>query len=124
MRDPTPHPTQTRQTAFDLGDPPHSPAVERYLHLTRRVMPDLARSQAQSGAQSWPVSRDHCFQRIVLDTLCGGVWYDHIARPAYRQMTYDFATRAAHLCEQIIAGHADLTELNRQSLLWRGKLRP
>ena len=116
---PNPEPSQPRQTTLDLGDTPYSPTVARYLHLTRHVMPDLA----QPGARAWPVSRDHCFQRIVLDTLCGGVWYDHIARPACRHMTDALATRAVALCEQIIAGDTDLTQLNHQSLVWRGKTR-
>lgn len=120
MPSPRPDPKPPTQAAFDLGEAPPSANIARYLHLTRRVMPDLA----QSGARSWPVSRDHCFQRIVLDTLCGGVWHDHIPRPAYRHMSDAFAARAADLCEQIISGDADLTQLNRQSLIWRGKLRP
>lgn len=94
-------------------------AVERYLHLTRQVMPDLARS----GRTDWPVANDHCFQRIVLDTICGGVWYDHIARPAYRHLTADQAARAVRLCEAIIDGSVDISALNRASLGWRGKLR-
>ncbi|MEO0939086.1 MAG: hypothetical protein AAFY38_13110 [Pseudomonadota bacterium] len=80
-------------------------------------MPDMARGRG------WPVVNDHCFQRIVLDHVAGGVWYDHIARPAYRHLTADQAARAARLAEDIIAGRADLHALNRQSLSWRGKLR-
>jgi hypothetical protein len=47
-------------------------------HLTRTVMPALART----SKHHWPVRNDHCFQRIVLDTIYGEVWGDHIARPA------------------------------------------
>ena len=111
-----PEPTQS---ALDLGAPPErARLIARYLHLTRQVMPDLA----QSGARDWPVSRDHCFQRIVLDTLCCGIWYDHIPRPAVRHLTEPDAAGAIALCEAIIAGDADLAALNRQSLIWRGKL--
>lgn len=91
--------------------------VERYRHLTGRVMPDMAR------ARGWPVVNDHCFQRIVLDHVAGGVWYDHIARPAYKHLTEDQAARAVALSEDIIAARADLAALNRQSLRWRGKAR-
>ncbi|MEM7732866.1 MAG: hypothetical protein AAF280_08815 [Pseudomonadota bacterium] len=94
-------------------------AVARYLHLTKEVMPALAKD----GNRSWPVVNDHCFQRIVLDAVSGGVWYDHIARPAYRNMTAEDATRAVTLCEDIIAGNADIEALNRQSLMFRGKLK-
>lgn len=93
--------------------------IARYRHLTGTVMPALV----ASGRVMWPVHNDHCFQRIVLDTVCGGVWYDHIARPAYRHLTDDQAQHAVQLCEAIIAGTADLAELNRHSLTWRGKLR-
>lgn len=82
-------------------------------------MPALAKS-ANAG---WPVRNDHCFQRIVLDAVCGGVWYDHIARPAYRHLNDAQALNAVKLCEDIIAGTADIADLNRKSLAWRGRLR-
>ena len=93
-------------------------AVARYLHLTKDVMPKLAKD-----GRRWPVVNDHCFQRIVLDAVCGGTWYDHLDRPAYRNMTREQAERAVGLCEDIIADRADLAELNQQSLRFRGKLR-
>ena len=33
----------------------------------------------------------HCFQRIVLDTICGGVWYEHLSRPECNNLTNDQA---------------------------------
>jgi len=74
-----------------------------------------------AGRRDWPVRFDHCFQRIVLDHVCGGVWYDHIDRPAYRNMTPDQARVAASLAQDILNGQADLAAMNRQSLIWRGK---
>ena len=91
--------------------------VDAYLHLTKEVLPSLART----GRQDWPVREDHCFQRIVLDTICGGVWYEHLDRPAYKNLTHDQAQRATNLCHEIAEGHADLHQLNNQSLIWRGK---
>lgn len=105
------------QRSFDLPQTNHLADVEQYLHLTRTVMPALA----QTSKPHWPVRNDHCFQRIVLDTICGGVWYDHIARPAYKHLGPAQAKRAVQLCDQIIAETADLKALNRQSLEWRGK---
>lgn len=93
--------------------------VSRYITLTKEVMPQLART----SHKHWPVRNDHCFQRIVLDAICGGTWYDHIARPAYKHLTRYQALQAVKLCDAIISGDADLTQLNRQSLTWRGKLR-
>ena len=101
-------------------DPTHdarAQAIERYLHLTRTVMPALA----QTTMAAWPVRNDHCFQRIILDAVCGGVWYDHITRPATKHLTLEQTHRAVQLCEDIVAGTADLAVMNRQSLVWRGK---
>lgn len=95
----------------------HDALVQAYLHLTRVVLPQMARRPGVN----WPVVNDHCFQRIVLDAISGGVWYDHIARPAYKHLTPRQAAGAVALCKAIIAGEADLHRLNRQSLKWRGK---
>lgn len=55
--------------------------------------------------------------------MCGGVWYDHVARPAYRNLTATQAVAAVALCEAVLDGSEDVSALNRQSLRWRGKLR-
>ena len=91
--------------------------IATYMHLTKEVLPSMARSDRTF----WPVSEDHCFQRIVLDTICGGVWYDHLDRPAYKHLTDDQAQRAVELCKDIIERRADLKQLNQQSPIWRGK---
>lgn len=92
--------------------------VSRYLVLTKEIMPELART---THIHYWPVRNDHCFQRIVLDALCGGVWYDHIPRPAYKHLTREQAQQAVRLCDQIVSGEVDLALMNEQSLIWRGK---
>ncbi|WP_174287093.1 GCN5-related N-acetyltransferase [Sphingomonas bacterium] len=94
----------------------HTPLRAQWLHLTRQTLPALA------AARGWPVSADHCFQRILLDHAFGGRWYDHVAeRPAYRHAGPAALTRAIALGEAAIAGGADMAALNRQSLAWRGK---
>ena len=93
--------------------------VSAYLHLTKEVLPALARN----GRRNWPVSDDHCFQRIILDHVCGGVWYENLDHPAYKNLTKDQVQRAVKLCEDIADGHKDLQKLNQQSLIWRGKHR-
>jgi hypothetical protein len=86
----------------------------RWLHLTRKTLPALA------AARAWPVSADHCFQRILLDHVVGGCWYDHVARrPAYRHLAADALAQAVAAGEALAAGTADLHALNRQSLAWR-----
>jgi hypothetical protein len=91
--------------------------VDRYLHLTRTVMPALAKD----GSRQWLVQNNHCFQRIVLDTICGDIWYKHLSRPAYQSLNDAQLRQAVLLCENIISGQADLPKLNQQSLRWRGK---
>jgi len=90
-------------------------AVDRYQRLTRDVLPQVA------PERDWPVVNDHCFQRIVLDHVAGGVWYDHIARPAYKNLTPPQAVHAAQLAQDILEDRVDLWALNAQSLKWRGK---
>ena len=92
--------------------------IKTYMHLTKEVLPSMARS----NRQDWPVSEDHCFQRIVLDHVCGGVWYEYLDRPAYKHLNYEQAKHAVDLCQRIVEDSVDLRQLNQTSLLWRGKL--
>jgi hypothetical protein len=88
----------------------------RWLNLTRRILPALA------ADRGWPVRADHCFQRILLDNAFGGVWYEFVPRrPAYAHADKAALARAVALGEAAVAGDADLAELNRRSLVWRGK---
>ena len=93
--------------------------VSTYMHLSKEVLPKIARGRQRN----WPVSADHCFQRIVLDHVCGGVWHEYLTRPAYKNLTKDQAQRAVKLCKAIANGRIDLQKLNQQSLIWRGKHR-
>ena len=94
--------------------------VSQYAVLIKEIMPNLARTLYRHC----PVRNDHCFQRIVLNAVCGCVWYDHLLRPAYKNLAHDQATNAVNLCNDIISGETDLVALNMQSLKWRGKLLP
>ena len=69
--------------------------ISTYMHLTKEVLPSLAKNDRTN----WPVSEDHCFQRIVLDNVCGGVCYEHMNRPAYRHLTSGQGERAVELCK-------------------------
>lgn len=86
----------------------------QWLVLTRERMPALAK------ARGWPVRADHCFQRILLDAACGGIWYARIGRrPAYRHAEHAVLADAVALGEACVEGRADLALLNRRSLAWR-----
>ncbi|MEM1377669.1 MAG: hypothetical protein AAGG69_09790 [Pseudomonadota bacterium] len=102
-------------------DPPPSPGetlIAEYLHLTRETMPFMARS----SHTHWPVREDHCFQRIVLDAVCGAVWYEKIKRPAYKHLSGEQAAEAVRICRALIDGELSMDALNAQSLSMRGKL--
>ena len=101
-------------------EPRTADLVSLYSAMTKETMPQLA----CTTHKNWPVHNDHCFQRIVLDTVCEGVWYDHLQRPAYKHLSREQALQAVDLCNDILAGKADLVALNTQSLIWRGKLPP
>ena len=110
--------SDTREAAQDLGAE-RAELEATWLTLTRRVLP------ARAAAQRWPLRADHCFQRVVLDAVCGGRWYDHVpGRPAYRYLD-EPRLRAAVALAQRLATDADadalLSELDAQSLRWRGK---
>ena len=93
--------------------------VSQYMYLSREVLPTIARI----GRRNWSVSEDHCFQRIIIDHVCGGVWYGYLERPAYKNLTKDQAQRTVKLCEDIFDGNLDAQKLDQQSLIWPDKHR-
>ncbi|MGB7409301.1 MAG: GCN5-related N-acetyltransferase [Pontixanthobacter sp.] len=90
--------------------------VKEWNRLTKVDMPALATER------EWPVHLDHCFQRILLDSAVGAKWRDVIASPAYKNASDTQLSRAIAYGREVIAGRADLHDLNRNSLEWRGKL--
>ncbi|MEM1115014.1 MAG: hypothetical protein AAF845_01465 [Bacteroidota bacterium] len=90
---------------------------DRYLDLTREALP------ARAAAEGWPLRFDHCFMRVVLDDVFGGVWYDHVeGRPAYRHLDADALRAAIAVAESILdEGEPRLRALDAQSLRFRGK---
>ena len=97
---------------------------ERDLRARWRALVDRRLPEAARGRPDWPVSLDHCFARVLLDNACGGPWREAVAPPAWVNMPLDALARALELGEEVLAGRADLPDLNRRSLAWRGKLRP
>ena len=67
----------------------------------------------------WPIRRDHCFGRVILDAVCGAPWREVLAPPAWRHLDPEQLSRAIHLADALLAGEADLEELNRSSLTRR-----
>ncbi len=89
---------------------------EEYLQKVTEELP--AKAQASDG---WPITDDHCFARVVLDTLFGDEWSRHISRsPAYKHLSEAQLRAAITVADRMLAnGRPAVEELNRQSLRWR-----
>ena len=93
----------------------------------RRLWRDLVERrlpQAAARRPDWPVRFDHCFARILLDNACGRPWREAIAAPAWANAPPCVLEPAFRAGEQVLAGNADLAELDRRSLAMRGKKAP
>lgn len=77
-------------------------------------------AQAEDSGD-WPIQADHCFARVVLDTLFQDVWYDHVSgRPAYKHLSRDELERAIAIANRMrTGGKPVVTSLNEDSLTWR-----
>lgn len=98
---------------------PEAALRARWRELVERRLPEAARSRP-----GWPVRLDHCFARILLDTVCGRPWREAVRPPAWRNMPAEDLARALELGEAVLSGEADLAALNDHSLRLRGKARP
>jgi hypothetical protein len=102
-------------------------AIESYLEYTKTILPTMAKSLGRQSIKSanqlvtWPIHNDHCFQRVVLDTICQAPWYDVIPSPAYKNLSLEQARAARALCEKIANSQVCLTTLNNKSKAWRNK---
>jgi O-6-methylguanine DNA methyltransferase len=95
---------------------------ERWRYLYQDHLPALAKSK-DSVQKIWPVRLDHCFARVVLDNAIGKdkPWTEVLKQPAIRNMDADQLIAAIELAEKIATGEEELSELNEQSLQFRGK---
>ena len=102
--------------------------TSRWITLYTRTLPTLARSQT-----TWPVRLDHCFARIILDTVIGNStsirldekptpWTAKLKPPAIKNMSQQQLEGCIQLGEAIAEGRTDLAELDRRSLAVRGKM--
>lgn len=66
---------------------------------------------------------DHCFARIVLDTVVGidTPWKEKIKSPAYKNMSKSQLEKSIELGFKILDGAVNLVELNKKSLSLRGR---
>ena len=68
---------------------------------------------------------DHCFARIILDSVIGldAPWTTKLKAPAWKNMSAEQLTSAIALGRQIAQGELDLVELDDKSLALRGRLK-
>lgn len=96
---------------------------ETWKTLFQKTLPSAARDHSPAQPH-WPVHVDHCFARIILDKVVGGgsePWIGKLKTPAYKNMSEEQLEAAIKLGEDILEGKADLVELDRSSLVSRGK---
>lgn len=93
----------------------------QYLDLINNQLPSIAINR------HFPVRLNHCFGRILLDNLFGGVWYNYLSRktPAYKQLTEKQLEDAICIAQNMMydsgraIGNRIINNLNDNSLRWR-----
>ena len=108
------------QTVFSFTEKSVNPReilVGRWLDLARNTLPAMATQNR------WPISADHCFMRVCLDTAIGQPWHLMVKRPAIRHLTDQQLLAAIRVAEGVVLAPQTLDALNRQSVAWREKTR-
>jgi len=88
---------------------------KRYWQATDEDLPEIA---SQRG---WEVDETAAFQRIILDHVCKGVWYDKLKEPAIMHLSEAQLRKAVYLAEDMVTGARPLEPLDEQSLKWRAE---
>lgn len=87
--------------------------ITRWMTLVRDILPAMAQRC------HWPISRDHCFMRVCLDTALGAPWPSVVRRPAVRNLSDAQLGAAITIAEDLVRAPETLAALNRQSIRWR-----
>ena len=92
--------------------------------LYKHTLPSLAISKSPVQ-ERWPVHIDHCFARIILDTVVGqdAPWTTKLKAPAWKNMSVEQLRTAIDVGQNIARGKISLAELDDRSLVLRGKTR-
>lgn len=83
--------------------------------LVREELPKAARGR------NWPVTSASGFERVLLDHVFGKPWESVIAPPSARNAEPLDLILAIEMGEQLLAGDASISELNRRSLALRAE---
>ena len=102
-----------------LGGDDLSDLRAEYKEKVTQELPERAQN-----SDGWPIHLDHCFGRVVLDTLFGDEWYDYVdGRPAYEHLSQDELQDAIDIADRMLEeGRPAVEKLNHNSLEWRDKL--
>jgi hypothetical protein len=87
--------------------------LERWRVHVNELLPSMAK------ANGWPISQNHCFMRVCLDTSLGVPWHNVVKRPASRHMTDEQLRAAIAVAEQIVENPSLLVQLNHSSIMRR-----
>ena len=92
--------------------------------LYKHTLPTLAINKSPVQ-ERWPVHIDHCFARIILDSVIGvnSPWTAKLRAPAWKNMSAEQLKGAIDVGQQIAVGALDLAELDDKSLTLRGKIK-
>jgi hypothetical protein len=87
-------------------------SLDRYKQLLNEILP---------ASFTKPVRYNHCFNRIILDWLFQGIWYNHFDRSktAVSQLNKIQLQKMIERMEQWLLDPDLLFEDNRRSLTWR-----
>lgn len=94
---------------------------EAALRAQWRTLVDQTLPKAARTRLDWPVFRNHCFARILLDNACEIPWRDAIEPPAWRNTPLPVLQTAIDIGEDMLLGAADIWAMNDASLRMRGK---
>ena len=101
-----------------MSNPDRTALADRWLDLTRRILPAMA------AEQRWPIRYDHCFMRVCLDAAMGAPWPQIVKSPAIHHMTDIQLGAAIAIAERIATQPELLRPLNQQSLNQRRSSNP
>ncbi len=87
--------------------------LDEYFRYTRQVLPEVAQERR------WPATEEAHFQRIVLDNVCGEVWYHKLKEPAVMHLSKSQLRKAVRYCEDMVVHENGFEDLNERSLAWR-----
>lgn len=107
---------ETLELGFDDVDLDEIEIRQAWRQLYSVRLPDAAQ-----GRKDWPVFRDHCFARILLDNAVGRAWREVIKPPAWKNTPLPVLQHAIDLGEAILIDSVDIWALNDESLKMREK---